>query len=153
MRKQTFGILCTADQDGKPHAVGMLYGVSPPKTKFSIYMMTLKGLKKARNIEQNPQVAIVIPFPHHIIRFAPSNIIQFQGNAELIPFDDSEAQKVFKSNRILKTNLNQARYFDNPNEKLIFIKITPNTKINCYGLGVSLLKIKKEHWKSQRTPI
>ena len=145
LRKQTFGILCTADQKGIPHAVGMLYGVSPPKTKLSLYMMTAKGSKKTRNIEQNPNVAVIIPFPHHIIRFAPSNVIQFQGKAELIPFNDSEAHKVFKSKSILRGNLNQVKHYKNPDEELIFIKITPNIRINCYGLGVSLLKINKEH--------
>jgi hypothetical protein len=145
LRKQTFAILCTADENGKPHAVGMLYGVSPPKTKLSIYMMTQKGSKKTRNIEQNPNVAVIIPFPHHIIRFAPSNVIQFQGKAGLIPLNDFKAQRVFKSNNILKGNLNQVKHYKNPDEELIFIKITPNIKINCYGLGISLLKINKEH--------
>ena len=31
------------------------------------------------------------------------------------------------------------------NSEAIFIKITPNTKLYCYGVGLSLMKLHKNH--------
>ncbi|MHA1717374.1 MAG: pyridoxamine 5'-phosphate oxidase family protein, partial [Promethearchaeota archaeon] len=69
LRKKTFGILTTISKDGHPHSTGILYGVSPPGSKFSIYVLTRKSYRKVKNIESNPKVSFVIPFPHYILRF------------------------------------------------------------------------------------
>ena len=57
LRKRDFGVLSTADLQGRPHAVGVLYGVSPPGTSLAIYVMTRSHLRKARNIAANPNLS------------------------------------------------------------------------------------------------
>ena len=36
VRKKSFGILTTIDRKGRPHSTGIVYGVSPPESKFSL---------------------------------------------------------------------------------------------------------------------
>jgi len=40
IRKKTFGILTTLNQDGTPHTSGILFGVSPTESKFELYLKT-----------------------------------------------------------------------------------------------------------------
>lgn len=95
IRKKTFGILSTVSPRGRAHSTGILYGVSPLESKFSLYLITLKEYVKVRNIMSNPYISFVIPFPHHYLRFVPSSCVYFQGIAKIVSFDNPEPQKVF----------------------------------------------------------
>lgn len=44
IRKKTFGILMTVNEDGTPHTAGILYGASPPSSKFALYCLTSKKM-------------------------------------------------------------------------------------------------------------
>jgi nitroimidazol reductase NimA-like FMN-containing flavoprotein (pyridoxamine 5'-phosphate oxidase superfamily) len=144
LRRKTFGILSTIDQNGKSHSTGIIYAISPPQSKFSLYILTEKNYKKVRNVQFNSSVSFVVPFPHYILRFVPSSCIQFQGKAEILPFRDSEAQQAFElGSKMLKMNLKQAIETDPTGDQIVFIKITPNQKIFCYGLGLSLMQLRK----------
>jgi nitroimidazol reductase NimA-like FMN-containing flavoprotein (pyridoxamine 5'-phosphate oxidase superfamily) len=145
VRKKTFGILSTIDQDGRSHSTGIIYAISPPGSKFSLYILTDRTYKKVKNIQQNSSVSFVIPFPHHLLRFVPSSCVQFQGRAEILPYEDSEAQEAFKiGKKMLAMNLKQAIKEDPGGEYTVFIKIIPNQKIFCYGLGISLMQLQKD---------
>lgn len=144
IRKKTFGILSTIDQNGKSHSTGIIYSVSSPETKFSLYILTENNYKKVQNIKNNNSVSFVIPFPHHLLRFVPSSCIQFQGIGEILPFTNKEAQNAFEGgSKILKMNFQQARKLNPKQQKAVFIKIKPNSKLFCYGLGYSLMKLRK----------
>lgn len=109
IRKKSFGILSTIDQNGKSHSTGILYSVSPPESKLALYILTENNYKKVKNIKNNSSISFVIPFPHHLLRFVPSSCVQFQGSGEIIPFTDTEAQHAFQNgSKILKLNLQQA---------------------------------------------
>ena len=145
VRKKTFGILSTIDQEGKSHSTGIIYGISPPGSKFLLYILTDRTYRKVKNIQHNSSVSFVIPFPHHLLRFVPSSCVQFQATAEILPYEDSEAQQAFKmGKKMLMMNLKQAIKEDPMGEYTVFIKIIPNQKIFCYGLGISLMKLQKD---------
>ncbi len=144
VRKEIFGILSTIDQDGKSHSTGIIYAISPPRSNFSLYILTDRTYKKVRNIQHNSSVSFVIPFPHYLLRFIPSSCVQFQGTAKILPFEDSEAQLSFKmGKKMLKMNIEQAIKDNQNGENIVFIKIIPNPKIFCYGLGISLMQLRK----------
>jgi len=144
IRKKTFGILSTIDPNGKSHSTGIIYGVAPSNSVFVLYILTGKNYKKVKNIETNNSISFVIPFPHHILRFVPASCVQFQGTAQIVPFNDIEAQESFKSGpKILKTNLKQVSKMSNKEEGVVFIRIIPNEKLFCYGLGIRLIKLRK----------
>ncbi len=144
IRKKTFGIISTIDQNSHSHSTGVVYGVAPSNSKFALYILTDRNYKKVRNIENNNSVSFVIPFPHHILRFVPASCVQFQGTAQIVPFNDSEAQESFRNgSKILKMNLKQLSNISDQEKGAVFIKIIPNNKLFCYGLGFSLMELRK----------
>jgi nitroimidazol reductase NimA-like FMN-containing flavoprotein (pyridoxamine 5'-phosphate oxidase superfamily) len=143
IRTKTFGIITTIETDGSPHTTGVLYGVSPPKTKFALYILTSKKYRKTRNIKRNPTVSFMIPFPHHILRFVPSSTITLAGNAEILPFENEEIFSVFSYKRILRMITKNLH----PEDKMdyIFLKIVPESKILVYGVGYNIWSLRKNH--------
>ncbi len=143
VRTKTFGILTTINKDGTPHTTGILYGVSPPSIKFSLYCFTSKRYKKVQNIKLNPNISFIIPFPHHILRFAPSSTVTFNGKANLVSLNNTEIRTIFSKKRILKLVINQSQTEDQ--ESFTFIRIKPNPKVLCYGIGINVLKLRRGH--------
>lgn len=136
LRKKTFGILTTVTPQGRPHSVGVVYAVAPPGQPFCLYLITRPVLKKARNIRDNPNVYFVVPFPHYLFRSIPPRCIQFQGKAELLPIDDPIVVKAFQSSIVLKRSMEHSLRLG----ESIFIRIVPDKKIFCFGIGANLLK-------------
>jgi len=143
IRKKDFGILGSMSSTGRPHSTGILYAVSPPEQKFVLYIITGKKYRKTKNIIKNPNVSIVIPFPHHILRFIPAPCIQFQAKAEIVARTDEEVRACFQRNRILRKTLKQA--YDN--ENIVFLKIIPDKTIFGHGIGMSMFELRKDETK------
>ena len=140
LRKKKFGFIGTVTPEGRAHVAGVVYAVSPPGEEFYLYIMTGATVKKTKNIRNNPEVTFAIPFPHHIIRFAPDFCIQFQGRAEILPFNDKGAQEAMKRNMLMKRMLKNTP----PDTKEeIIIRIKPDKKIHGFGLGIPLFKLLK----------
>ncbi len=152
IRKKTFGVLSTVSPKGRAHSTGILYGVPPQESKFCLYLITLRDYVKVRNIMNNPNISFVIPFPHHYFRFIPSSCVYFQGTAEIVSFDDPEPQKVFNQKRILRMMLEESNQPDMKGNT-IFLKIKPEKKVHCYGIGLSLWQLRKEHERGSYTVI
>ena len=60
MRRRRFGTLGTTTKDGRPHATGVVYAVSPPGEPLRLYVTTNVRNKEA-NIRPNNDVAVVVP--------------------------------------------------------------------------------------------
>ncbi|MFW9989233.1 MAG: pyridoxamine 5'-phosphate oxidase family protein [Candidatus Odinarchaeota archaeon] len=145
IRKKTFGIISTIDKNGHSHSTGVVYGVAPISSEFALYVLTDKNYKKVKNIENNNSVSFVIPFPHYFLRFVPASCVQFQGTAKIVLFSDKEAQESFRrGSKILRMNLQQVRNMPNKDEGAIFIKVIPNKKLFCYGVGIGIMKLRKD---------
>ncbi|MHA2140399.1 MAG: pyridoxamine 5'-phosphate oxidase family protein [Candidatus Thorarchaeota archaeon] len=142
IRKKTFGVLSVVDAKRRPHSTGMLYGVAPPESKFSLYMLTVEEYAKVRHIRHNPNVSLVVTFPHYYIRFAPASYVMFRGKAELVPFSYSDAQWAFTQKRILKMNLGGDSELL---ETAVFIKLNPEPTVFCYGVGFGIMELRSEH--------
>ncbi|MFQ6125671.1 MAG: pyridoxamine 5'-phosphate oxidase family protein [Candidatus Heimdallarchaeota archaeon] len=143
IRKKTFGILTTINQDGTPHSTGILFGVSPPFSKFVLYFFTSREYKKVRNIKRNPYVSLIIPFPHYYIRFAPSGTVTFNGKADFISIDDIDVHDIFSKKRVLRLVIKEIETQDT--ESLTFVRIIPNPKVLCFGVGYNVFKLRKDH--------
>ncbi len=143
VRNRTFGILTTINPDGTPQTTGILYGVSSPSSSFALYLVTSKKYRKVKNIERNPKVSFIIPFPHYLFRFVPSGTVTFNGHAEILPFDTEEVLEIFNQKRILRFVIS-----DSPPEErgdYVIIKITPNPRVLCFGVGFKLLEFRRKH--------
>ena len=145
VRKKTYCVLSTIDPKNRPHSTGIIYGVSTPEDKFALYMLTVDRYAKVQNIRKNPNISLVVNFPHYYVRFAPDSYIMFRGTAELVPFEDDVAQRAFRQKRILRMNL------DSDPEQLkgaVFIKLIPEPTVFCFGVGIGILELLKAHVSS-----
>jgi len=143
IRKKTFGILNTLNSDGTPHTTGILYGVSKPETEFALYLLTSRKYRKVRNIQRNSKVSFIIHFPHHHLRFVPSGTITLNGVAKLVPVNTEDIIEIFSEKRILKLIIADIDF--EKDEEYFFIKIEPDPKILCYGVGFSIWKLRGSH--------
>lgn len=140
VRKKTFGVLTTIDQRGRPHSTGALYGVSPPLSPFALFLLTLESYVKVRNVRTNPEVSLVVPFPHRILSFVPAPCVTFRGTAVIVPFTDADARWGFDRHRILRDNVAWSADL-----QPVFLKVTPEPKVLCHGLGIGLVRMRREH--------
>ena len=143
IRSKTFGILTTINSNGTPHTSGVLYGVSPTNSELHLYIITSKKSKKTRNIQKSPSVSFIIPFPHHFLHFAPSNTITINGKAEILSFNNADLVDIFYKKRILRMIVQNID--EKEKDDIIFIKIKPDPKILCYGVGINVLKLRNSH--------
>ena len=141
VRKKTFGVLTTIDSKGRPHSTGIIYGVSPKESPFSLNILVGANSAKVRNIKQNPNVFLVVTFPHYWVRFVPANFVMFRGTAEIVPFDDADARWAMSQSRIGRMNLAS----DVPETEIVFIKTSPEPTVFCYGLGMGLMELRGDH--------
>jgi hypothetical protein len=143
IRSKTFSIITTLNPDNTPHTTGILYGVSPPFSKFSLYVLTSKNYKKVGNIQRNPMVSFIIPYPHHHLRFVPSGTITINGEAEILPFKTEKIKDIFSEKRILRMITKDL----NPEEteNYVFLKIKPNPRILVYAVGQNIWKLRSSH--------
>ncbi len=140
LRTRSFAVLSTVDAEGRPHAVGVEYGVSPDGRH--IFVMTRRHLKKARNIVGNPHVALVVPLTRRWLWFLPPPCIPFGGTAEIVDYSDAEGiatfQSFFMGRRILKMYEASRREGET---RTCFLRITPDAVIHTYMVGHSVWEL------------
>jgi general stress protein 26 len=138
VRKKTFGVLTTIDRQGRPHSTGVLYGVSPPKSKFSIYVMAGSLYAKVRNVRNNANVSLVITFPHYYLRFVPASYVMFRGKATIVPPNEADGRWAFRQKRILRMNESVEIAGES-----VFIRLDPEATVYCYGVGIGINQLRK----------
>lgn len=130
--KRSFCMLATASPSGRPHVAGVLYQA----IGTTLYVNTSRDTRKARNVADNPYVAVSIPIRRLPVGGPPSTV-QFQGRAEILGFDDPDIVRMLEAGRLKKiTSHGELDYPDG-----CFLRITPLRRITTYGLGMSLLKL------------
>ncbi|MFX0003558.1 MAG: pyridoxamine 5'-phosphate oxidase family protein [Candidatus Hodarchaeota archaeon] len=135
LKKKNWLVLCTVDDKSVPHSSVVVY----QSDGYVIYSITGKNTLKAKNIRINSKVAITIPFRKnffHKIIPAPPAELHFTATAEIKPFEDEQARKIFSK---------YLKYHDNieNKEESVWLKITPSKRISTFGVGIKLLKMKK----------
>ncbi|MFW9788941.1 MAG: pyridoxamine 5'-phosphate oxidase family protein [Candidatus Thorarchaeota archaeon] len=143
VRKKTFGVLTTIDKKGRPHSTGLIYAVGHPEKPFALYSIVGANYAKARNIRRNPNVSLVVTFPHYWIRFAPASYVMFRGTAEILPGDDSDGYWAMSQTRIGRMNLQTDA--DEIGIEYAYVKVTPEPTVFCYGLGFGLMELRGDH--------
>lgn len=130
LKKNFWLVLSTVNKNMQPHSCVVVY----QSDGESIFIQTGKTTVKAKNIMKNNQISVTIPIRKNLMhKFipAPPAEIHFKGKAELLPFEDEYARKVFK--KYLTHELNEEIKAES-----IWIKVSPSKRINTYGIGVKL---------------
>jgi len=141
LARQSFCTLATASQRNRPHVVGVVYVA----VDGDLYIHTLDGSRKVRNIRDNPHVGICVPvrtFP-----FAPPFCVQFQGTAVVLPPDEPTIAALLTTKRLKKITAHGA--LDVPG--VCFIRVTPGRTLSTYGVGVPFLTLLRDPFHANRS--
>ena len=140
LRKRSYAVLCTVDEHSRPHSVGVDYGVAADGR--TIFVMTRRHLKKARNIAANPHVAMTVPIVRRFLWFLPPPSIQFQGKAEILERTDPEGTRTFKSFFMGRRILAMYDDFVRRGEtRVCFLRIVPEGWISTYMVGHPIFEL------------
>ena len=134
MTKRSFATLATTSPADRSQVAGVLYEM----VGNDLYVNTLRTSRKARNIADNPHVAVSIPIRR--IPVGPPSSVQFQGTAEILDLDDPEIKRLLDRGSL--GSLTGHGELEMPNG--CFVRITPGRRINTYGLGMSLYRLIKD---------
>ena len=141
VRKKTFGVLTTIDTKGRPHSTGIIYAVGSSEKPFALYSIVASNYAKVRNIKRNPNVSLVVTFPHYWIRLAPASYVMFRGTAEILPNNDEDGRWAMSQSRIGRMNLRTESEWIGT--ELVYIKMTPEPTVFCYGVGIGLIELRR----------
>jgi general stress protein 26 len=142
---RSFCSLATATRDGKPHIVGIMY-------KFvngHLYFATGTSTKKARNIKDNPNVAIHISVRRYTVPVGPPDSLQFSGTAQILSREDPEIVSLLNAGKL--KSITGFGVLKEPD--LCFLKIKPSRTMHTYGIGVPLLQFLRDVANADRTVV
>jgi len=125
--RHAFCTLATSS-GSRPHCVGVLYRA----VGGVLYVSTSGSSKKARNIRDNPRVAVCIPI--HRYPMAPPFLVQFGGVAEILSAQDRAIAELLEARQLRKITAHGE--LDDPGT--CFLRITPDRTVHTYGIGVPL---------------
>jgi general stress protein 26 len=134
IRRRSFCTLATSSSANRPHVVGVLY----VPVDGQLYVSTLQDSVKARNVRENPRVAVCIPVRRFPV--GPPFNVAFQGHAELCQRDDPRIAPLIETKR-LKAITSHGE-LDDPDSW--FLIITPGSRLAGYGLGVPLRQLVRD---------
>lgn len=134
MKKKSFCTLATTSPKQRPHVAGVVFAA----VGTTLYVHTMRGSRKARNIAANPHAAIVIPVRKMPV--GPPFTIQYQASAGLIEMDDPEIVALLAAGKLDAIAGHGA--LDEPSG--CFIRITPTGPLHTYGIGVPLMGVIKD---------
>ncbi len=84
------------------------------------------------------------PVPSHIPQvFVPSGTVTINGTAKILPIENEEILDIFSKKRILR--LITSHLTPEEKKEVVFLKIKPDPKILCYGVGISIMKLRGGH--------
>ena len=144
LRKQNFAVLSTVGEDGRPSSAGVTYRMPGTGREPVLYVMTRRHLQKARNIERNPDVSLVVPLTRRLLWFLPPPTIQVRGRAEILESTDEQGTRAYRGfwlgRRILEAYRRSHRRGET---RICFLKITLDPVISTYMVGSSILEISR----------
>jgi hypothetical protein len=141
LRRQHFAVLATADATGRPASAGVTYGIAP--SGAVIYVMTRRHLQKARNIDTNADVSLVVPVPRLLLLPVPPATIQLRGRAETLDWTHPGGREVFGSfwlgRRIVKS---YEQLHARGDSRVCFLRIELDPVIHTYLVGTGIWRVR-----------
>jgi len=131
---RSFAVLATTSPAGFPHAAGVVYDA----VDTHLFVHTLRSSRKARNIVDNPRVAVVVP--DRRLPVGPPFTVQFQATAEVLDMDHPDILEHLGAGRLRSISGHGA--LDEPDG--CFVRITPTQRFHSYGIGVSALAVARD---------
>ena len=134
MKKNMWLVLSTANEKGNPQSSVIMY----ESDGNAIYFTTGKNTLKAKNIRNNNNVSVTIPFRKNIIHKlipAPPGELNFQAKAQFLERESEEIKTMLP--RVLEFEVKSGIKADT-----VYLKLTPKKKIATYGVGIKLFHLR-----------
>lgn len=129
--KRSFATLATTSPEGWPHAAGVLYALSGGH----LYVSTMRDSRKARNVAQEPRVAVTVPVRRAPV--GPPSTIIFQTEARVLALDDPELRSAADAEELKAVTSHGELELPGG----CFLQIALPRRVVTYGLGMSLLSL------------
>jgi hypothetical protein len=141
LARQSFCTLATASRAGRPHVVGVIYVA----VDGALYIHTLEGSRKVRNIRENPRIAVCVPVRRY--PFAPPFCVQFQGTAEVLLPEEPTIAPLLAAGRLRKITGHGALALPDT----VFLRVTPGRRLSTYGVGVPVRTLLRDPFHANRS--
>ncbi len=146
IEKNLFAVLGTVTKRGEPRTVGVVYVVRNRK----FYMTAERDSWKVRHIENNHNVSLTVAIPKRVPFLPwiqiPAATITLQGEATLHNPADVPPE-------ILHALLRGLEIASSVMPRLCIIEVAPKGEFLTYGVGVSLLTMRKPEQACGRAPV
>jgi hypothetical protein len=139
--KRSFCTLATSSAENRPLVTGVLYVA----VDGVVHVSTLATSVKARNVRENPRVAVCIPVRRFPV--GPPFCVQFQGRAEISSPGEPRIARLLEAGQLKP--ITSHGELDDPNA--CFLSITPARRVATYGLGVPLRELLRDPIHATRT--
>lgn len=139
----SFCALATSSAANRPHVVGVLYAA----VDGILYVSTSDASTKARNIAQNPRVAVCIPVSQQ--HGLPPLCVQFQGTAEVCALQDPRMVALLQTGKLAAITGHGA--LDEPGSCLL--RIAPGRRVATYGVGVPVDELMRDPLHADRSVV
>lgn len=141
---QMFAVLGHVTPKGEPRTSGIVYTVRNRQLYIGVHRQSWKP----RHIARHPRVSLTVTVPKRIpflpwVKIPPATIT-FQGEAEVMPFEQADA----KAQQALLRDVQIA-----PGVQRDMIKVTPTGEFLTYGVGVSMNTMRRPHDATGRAPV
>lgn len=134
LRTRSFATLATTSPRSWPHVAGVLYDA----VDTELWVHTTRSSRKARNVADNPHVAVCVPFRK--LPAGPPYTLQFQATAELVAMDDPRIVELLHAGRLPTVSGHGA--LDMPDG--VFLRVVPNGVVHSYGLGENPVRLVRD---------
>ena len=138
IHSRSFAMVSTVSAAGFPHAAGIQYSAVDDDRGWVLYFHTMRQSRKARNIDHDGRVAIVVPVRKMPV--GPPFTVQFQAEASVL--DTADPQIVSLHSEGLLSAITKHGELEEPGS--CFVRVRPVGRVHSYGIGVSTLAIVKD---------
>ncbi|MFN2115313.1 MAG: pyridoxamine 5'-phosphate oxidase family protein [Anaerolineae bacterium] len=146
IEKQLFAVVGMVTTKNEARTVGIVYAVHQRKLYIGSYTDTWK----VRHVRANPNVSVTVPITKAIPLMPwfkiPAATITFSGTARVLELDDAPPPAVHAVFRGLELD-------DDAAAKSSIIEIEPHGHFLTYGVGVSMMTMRKPEESHGRVPV
>jgi hypothetical protein len=141
LARRSFCTLATSSDANRPHVVGVSYAAVGDQ----LYIHSIEGSRKVRNLRANPKVGVCVPT--RTVPFAPPFCVQFQGTGVVLAADDPEIRGLLVAGRLKRISGHGALAVPGT----VFIRVTPGRTLSTYGVGVPLRMLLRDPFHANRS--
>ncbi len=131
VRRRKFAVLATASSAGRSHSAGVLYQVAGGR----LWVSTLGSSRKARNVADDPRVALTVPIRR--LPFGPPSSVQVQTTGTVVGLDDPELRELAASGALKRVTGHGELELPGG----CFLRLDLPSRVPTYGLGMSIVSL------------